>query len=202
MFNVLRNNIAKISNNRQKLYIINNLTKNFIVNNTSQLNYHSKFSFMTYNNINNNNLQSIREENKFSKLKLNKIISKNFFGRFKRNAKPEPKRKKDNSQMKPIIVDKNPEFYNVLIEEVSKSPNLNEEEKSALIEKLRKFLNVHIEVNNERKNQDFQEVYQNIVEKLNKEEKQKYREQYENAVYVFNYSKFLFLFFKKYFFRI
>jgi len=202
MFNVLRNNIAKISNNRQKLYIINNLTKNFIVNNKSQLNYHSKFSFMSYNNINNNNLQSIREETKFSKLKLNKIISKNFFGRYKRTAKPEPKREKDYLLMKPIIIDKNPDFYNVLIEEVSKSPNLNEEEKSALIEKLRSFLNVHIEVNNERKNQDFQEVYQNIVEKLNKEEKQKYREQYENAVYVFNYSKFLFLFFIKYFFRI
>lgn len=182
MFNVLRNNIARIQNKSKNLNQLNIITKTLLYNN--------KFTLMTYNKQNNkeNKIQkNIFQELNFQKIKINKIISHNYATQ---TANPEETKR----STKPTIIDEQPEFYENLIEEVSKSPNLNVEEKTALIEKLKVFFDAHLELNNNRKGKDWAEIYYGIVRKLAKEDNETNREKFQHLYDTYKYSKFVCLF--------
>jgi len=175
MFNVFRNNIARIHNKKEELNLISIVTRSMIKNNNKNLiNNYSKFNFITNRNLNKNFYNKNTEKKdffnqqiNFSKLKLNKIFACSKFSTKTEITENPVKIKKST---KPTVIDENPEFYKYLIEEISKSPKLNEEEKSALKEKLQNFFTEHVELNNQRKGKKWIEVYYDIVRKLGKED--------------------------------
>lgn len=187
MFNVLRNKITKeIRINSEKLIIINKPSKNFITNNKQNLLNYSEFTLMT--DSNNNKIFNKKNQTNFSMLKINKLISCNF------STIAEKKDQGNSLLSKPVVGDTDPTVYNIIIEKVNESPNLNEEEKSALLEKLKNYLNTHIEVNEERKKKEWIEVYKEIMHKWRKEDEEKYFDEYESIVESYKLSNVNYLF--------
>lgn len=195
MLNALRNNFTRLNSNKEKLTLINQFTKRFSnTKNTNLFTKLSNFNFMTLNNPINTNLNKQKpqapKEFNLSKLKFQKTIARNF----NTNKEETVEEVLDEKSGKEPMVDDYPEFYEFLIEEVSRSPNLNEDEKAALIEKLKSFFNSHLELNEERKKQEWGQVYSDIVKKLRKKDDEIYKEEWQELYDIYTYSKFLFVF--------
>jgi len=203
MFNVFRNNISKV-NSKAKLSISNIFTKNFLNYNTNKnlFNNISKYNIITSNKTQLNNVfhNNKINENGLSKFKINKIISYNFTTN---NAKSAKKCKKSIHE---AIIDQNPQFYNIVIEEIRNSKNLNDDEKNALIEKINNFSQSHTQLNNERKGKEFGEYHSKIVQENDQEADEEFKEKmieaWENYLYSNNFILYIWflkgLFIKKY----